>query len=175
MNKTLFLMVGFPGAGKTTAAKFIKQFTGAEHLWADHERRHMFNKPTYSHQENLELYEQLNKVAEQMLAAGKSVIFDTNFNFYKDREHLRKIATKHDADTVVVWVQTKKETAKQRAVEDAHLHTHTRVLGHMPEDHFERIAGNLEPPLPNEVQIVLDGTKITHDYIAKELQKVNIL
>ena len=75
-------MLGYPGAGKTTAAKVIHSLTGATHLWADHERRKLFATPNYSHAENIELYDKLNKTAAELLQQGKSVIFDTNFNFF---------------------------------------------------------------------------------------------
>lgn len=175
MQKTLFLMLGYPGAGKTTAAKIIANLAGAEHLWADKVRRETYHSPTYSHSENLKLYGHLNQVAEGLLKKGKSVIFDTNFNFYKDRENLQGIAENNNAKTWLVWVQTAKGLAKQRAVVDAHLHAHTRVLGHMPESHFERISGNLEEPRQSEDYIVLDGTKLTEDYVKQALVAAHIL
>ena len=167
---TLYLMLGYPGAGKTTAAKLIASVTGAQHLWADNVRREVYQKPTYSHKENIELYNNLNKAAQKLLEQGKSVIFDTNFSFYRDRKHLMDIAQGAGARTLVLWVQTPKGLAKQRAVVDAHLHSNTRVLGHMPEDNFERISGNIEPPHDDEEYIELDGTKLTDDYVKQTLQ-----
>lgn len=173
MKKTLFLMLGYPGAGKTTAAKIIHELTGAEHLWADHERRERFGTPSYDHEETLKLYAGLNEVVEKSLTEGQSVIFDTNFNFYKDREHLRSIATENNATTVLVWVRTPKEIAKQRAVVDAHKHQ-TRILGHMPESHFERIAEGLEPPKSDEKSIQLDGTHLDAEYVRTKLIEAGI-
>lgn len=165
---TLYLMLGFPGAGKTTAAKIIHQLTGAVHLWADQERWHKYGAPSYSHAENLELYDDLNKKAERLLREGNSVVYDTNFNFYKDRELLRSIAAKYDAQTKLIWVTTDKATAKHRATENAHLQG-TRVLGNMPPENFDRMSHNLQPPQENEAYTELDGTKMTPRYVADQL------
>lgn len=169
----LFLMLGYPGSGKTTAAKIICALTGAEHLWADHERKHMFDPPTYTHQENLKLYAELNKRVDDMLAKSKSVVFDTNFNFYKDREKLRRIAAKHGAHAVVVWVVAPKAVARERATQDAHKQ-HTRVLGDMPVQHWERIARNLEPPRADEATIKLDGEHISMPAISHALEQYDM-
>jgi predicted kinase len=156
---TLYLMLGYPGAGKTTTSKILHKLTGAEHLWADHERKKMFSTPQHTHSENIKLYEQLNQVTDNLLAEGKSVIFDTNFNFYKDREKLRQIGAKHGAHTVVVWVTAPKDIARERATKDANKQE-TRVLGDMPVEHFERISRNLQEPRDGEDVIHLDGTHI---------------
>lgn len=165
---TLYLMLGYPGSGKTTVAKTIHQLTGAVHLWADHERWRKFGEPTYSHAENLELYDGLNQKTAQLLKEGSSVIYDTNFNFYKDRDHLRAIAQEHQARCLVIWVTTSLATAKKRATQDAHTQG-TRVLGNMPVDHFVRLTHNLQPPRSDEHYIELDGTKITPRYVADQL------
>ena len=71
----LYLMVGYPGSGKTTAALMIHELTGAVHLWADKIRRERFGQPTYSHEENVELYNHINELTAELLRAGNSVIF----------------------------------------------------------------------------------------------------
>lgn len=157
-------MLGYPGAGKTTTAKIVHDLTGAVHLWADVVRRERYGTPSYSHEENLDLYAYLNELTAELLRTGQSVIFDTNFNFYKDREHLRGIAKAHGATTKLLWVQTDKSVARQRAVEEAHKHNN-RVLGHMPAQAFERMSQKLQPPHTNEKYIAVDGTKVTPAYI----------
>jgi len=163
----LYLMLGYPGSGKTTTSRVIHELTGAVHLWADHIRRERYTKPTYSHQENLELYTHMNELTAELLAADNDVIFDTNFNFYKDREHLREIAKTHGAKTKLIWVTTPKHIAEERATNGAHIHT-TRVLGDMSKQDFDRMSRNLQPPREDEPHITVDGTKVTEAYI-KEL------
>ena len=166
---TLYLMLGYPGSGKTTTSKAIHRLTGAVHLWADHERWQRFERPTYSHQENLELYADLNKRTDELLGEGKSVIFDTNFNFYKDRQKMRDLAARHNAGVKLLWVTTPRPIARQRATENAHAQD-TRVLGDMPAEQFDRMAGNLQPPRADEAPIEVDGTRIADDYISQLLE-----
>ncbi len=167
-KQTLYLMLGYPGAGKTTAAQIIHELTGAVHLWTDKERLTRYGEPTYSHEENLDIYSILNQETAQLLSLGESVIFDTSFNYYKDRERLRDIAFSHNADCVVVWVTTHKPIAKERAIQNAHLQK-TRIQGNMSLDVFERISNNLEPPLRHETFVELDGTQLTPEYVARRL------
>lgn len=155
----LYLMVGYPGAGKTTVARWIAEHTGAVHLWADVERNRLFDSPTHSEAESSRLYEQLNEQTDRLLGEGKSVVFDTNFNHYADRQLLREIARRHNVEAVVIWVATPTEVARQRAV-------HSQVVRNgydfaMTGEQFDAIAAKLEPPLPkNEKIIKIDGTKL---------------
>jgi predicted kinase len=59
-------MVGYPGSGKTTASRFICELTGAEHIWADQERKVMFGE-IYDQSQSDELYEKLNERTFQLV------------------------------------------------------------------------------------------------------------
>jgi len=157
-------MLGYPGAGKTTTARIISKLAGAELLWADHVRREKFTPITYSHEENIELYTYLNELAVELLYDNKSVVFDTNFNYHKDRQYLRRLASKAHAHTVIIWVKTPKEIAYKRASENAH-EQETRVLGNFSVELFEKISSQQEDPQEDEQYIMVDGTKVTEAYI----------
>jgi predicted kinase len=154
----LYIFIGYPGAGKTTVAKLIAEQTGAVHLWADHERHKMFPNPTHSHEESVQLYEYLNHRAAECLAAGEDVVFDTNFNYYEDRQKLREIARINNADEVVIWLNTPLEVARKRAVCVPELIN--GYMWEMTEEQFENIVSKLEPPRKNEKVIKIDGAKL---------------
>lgn len=146
----------------------IHERTGAVHLWADYERRQMFENPTHSRSESRKLYNRLNHVTDQLLGEGKSVIFDTNFNFYKDREILRKMAARHGAKTVVVWITTPKAVARERSVHERKLRNGYEFV--MPPEDFERMSNHLQKPRADEHPIKIDGTNTTPDTIAELLR-----
>lgn len=155
---TLFLFVGYPGAGKTTVAKVLEAATGATHLWADNVRWQMFKQPTHSAQESRELYEHLNDRTAELLRSGKSVIFDTNFNFRVDRDYLRHIAEEDGAQTVLIWLTTPLQIAHDRA---AHSDiTRNGYTVNMTHEMFENIVSKLEEPTKDENPIKFDGTKL---------------
>lgn len=154
----LYIFIGAPGAGKTTIAQAIAETTGARHLWADAERHKLFEHPTHSQEESNKLYEQLNNAADYLLEQGKSVVYDTNFNFYKDRALMHKVASKHGADTVVVWVTTPNEVARKRAVGQNIMRNGYPMS--MTSQQFDDIVNKLEPPRKNEKVIKIDASQL---------------
>lgn len=162
---TLYLMVGYPGAGKTTVAKIIADRTGAVHLWADAERHKLFSEPTHSHEESTELYDKLNTEAAYLLAKEKSVVFDTNFNFMADREKLSDIGKDQGAKTIIIWLTTPVEVAKQRAIHAKD--TRNGYANHMTEEQFDTIVSKLEPPIKDEKIIKIDGTKLDAEIVMR--------
>ncbi len=158
-------MLGYPGAGKTTTAKVIAQLTGAVHLSSDHVRTELFAKPSFSQEEHQKLYQELDAKTEELLGGGKSVIYDANLNRYQHRKDKYNICAKTGSKPVLIWVKTPRDLAKSRALHDSRSHL-------VPKDEsadtmFERIANIIEPPKADEIPVIVDGTRVTKDYISK--------
>lgn len=164
----LYMLMGYPGAGKTTAAKQLEQLTGAVRLSSDDIRLQVFPQPTFSLAEHAQLYNELNRRTAQLLESGRDVIYDANLNRYQHRKEKYAICQQTGAQASLLWVQAPKELAKNRATHQtrSHLATPTETLAEM----FERVANVIEPPAQNEPYTVIDGTKISADYIKARLR-----
>src|SRR5690554_3920729 len=117
MGNTLYLMLGYPGAGKTTTAKIVSKLTGATHLASDKIRLELFPQPKFTPEEHRQLYETIDRRTKELLQQGKSVIYDANLNRYIHRREKYDICRQTSAQPVLLWVQASSELARQRATE----------------------------------------------------------
>lgn len=161
-------MMGLPGAGKTTAAQIIEELTGAVRLSSDEARLMIWPQPTFSEGEHQELYEYLDEQTEQLLKAGRSVIYDANLNRLEHRQQKYDIAAQLNISVQLLVVRTPTVVAHQRAVLEADNQP-TRVFGNLEEAVFNRLKQQIEWPDENEAYIELDGTKITPAYLKSKL------
>ncbi len=164
---TLHLLMGLPGAGKTTLARALQQATGAARITSDEYRLNLFPEPTFSQAEHDNLYAMIDHNVEHLLQSGQSVIYDANLNRLEHRREKYKIAEKYDADVRLWWVKTDKELAKQRRTQEQ-----DELL--LPEDEtseqlFERIAETIEAPQPDEAYTEVTGQNITPNSIQQYL------
>ncbi len=161
---TLYMMLGYPGAGKTTVARIIEQLTGAIRLSSDQVRAETYVDPSFSEEEHQELYEKINRLTEGYLGQGRDVIYDANLNRYIHRLEKYDIAKRVGANTKLIWVQTPEEIAKHRATTLGENDEH-RPFGNMAQEMFERIVSAIEQPKDSEHPIVVDGTQVSPEYI----------
>lgn len=171
MNQpTLFMMFGYPGAGKTSTAALLHELTGAEHLSSDALRLELFPQPTYSQDEHDAVYKELDKRAEELLKQGKSVIYDANLNRYKHRLEKYEICERTGAKPVLLWVQAPKELARERAVMRGHHHL-------VPKDEtfesmFDRITSVIEEPQEDEPLYTISGNPLNKQEITELLSRL---
>ncbi len=161
------MMFGYPGAGKTTTAEIIADLTGAVHLSSDKVRLELFPEPTFSQSEHDQLYAELDRRTEALLREGRDVIYDANLNRREHRQEKYEICRRAHATPQLIWVQTEREVARQRALHESRSplwpkHEH-------PGQMFDRIAGIIEPPAASEPHITINGQAITPESVSSRL------
>lgn len=171
---TLFLMLGYPGAGKTTTAEVVAKLTGAVHLSSDKFRLAMFPKPSFSPGEHDAVYGALDYLTGLLLKDGVSVIYDANLNRYQHRHDKYAICHQTGATPALLWVQAEEPLARQRATKRAES-DHRRPYGNMSEKVFTRLAQEIESPRDEEPTIKIDGTKVNEIYIRSLLQQAKLI
>jgi len=173
MKPTLFLMLGYPGAGKTTAAEVVSKLTGATHLASDKIRLEMFPNPQFTPEEHQALYEAIDARTSELLKAGKSVIYDANLNRHQHRAEKYRLCKKIGATSVLLWVKTPEELSKSRAVD--YSRSHLWPQGEAADKMFDRLVTVFETPTEEEPYLELDGTKISENYVQEKLRNVAII
>jgi predicted kinase len=158
-KRYLFLMLGFPGSGKSYVANWLAPHMKAVHLRGDEMRLRMFNKNhpelhTWKYQ--MQVIGAMQYAVGQVLEAGHSVIYDSNHNSVKGRLPLEEVARKSGAVPVIVWVKAPLDVAKERVLARAAKGGIHETFG---LDFVDRMANNLQPPTEGEIAIELDGTQ----------------
>lgn len=167
MQPTLYLMLGYPGAGKTTIAKIIAEQTEAILLSSDAVRLQLFPEPQFTQEEHNQLYAALDQKTIDLLESGYSVIYDANLNRYQHRQEKYDICNETNAIPMLVWVRTSKDVARERAVHDSR--SHLVPQNETPEAMFDRIADIIEEPRPDEPTIQIIGEGVTPEIIKQKL------
>lgn len=162
-------MLGYPGAGKTTAAEIVSELTGAVKLSSDQLRIHMFKQPKFTQTEHDAVYGALDYLAELLLTQDISVIYDANLNRHHHRQEKYDICERTGAKALILWVRTDKTLAKKRATGQAHTDPARRIYGNLAGHVFDRLATEIEPPHSDEQHTVINGTDMNKDIVRDQL------
>lgn len=169
MLAMLYLMMGLPGAGKTTIARLIEEQTGATRLTSDEIRLQLWPEPTFTEAEHQELYDYIDNQTEELLSAGKSVVYDANLNRLVHRQQKYAIAQKTGAAVKLLVVRTPTELAHQRSVVEADGQPN-RVFGNLDEAVFDRLKNEIEWPTADEPFVEIRGVEVNADDIHQILE-----
>mgnify|MGYP006446708125 CR=1 FL=1 len=102
---TLYIMIGFSGTGKSTAANILSKETGAEVHKSDCIRKEIASgDPTYSKQESQNVYNELFSRGESDLRSGNDVVLDATFTLKVGRDRAECIANKTNSTVTFIHV-----------------------------------------------------------------------
>jgi predicted kinase len=157
LNKPILITVyGFPGSGKSYFARNLANYIQIAHLDADRLRAELFRSPKYDQQENAVIFHLMNYLADTLLAAGVSVVYDTNALRIGQRRRLRELAEKHKAEYLLVWMQIDAQSAFDRTQRRDRRTFDDKFAEPQSQETFQRIIGAMQNP-QDENYLVVSG------------------
>ena len=155
MKPTVFLMLGFPGSGKSTFARQLAEARTIIRISSDDIRPYMYTTTLAIRdiRNNPAVFGALDYVVGKLLTARMSVIYDANFNRRKDRKAHRLCAQRADARTILIWMKTPLEVARER---EAGRATAGESLA-IPSERYQQLVDRLQEPESEETVMTIDG------------------
>lgn len=150
-------MHGFPGAGKTHFARQLRENIKSVHISSDRIRGELFEVPHYDKEENTVIERLMEYMAEELLAAGVSVIYDTNTDTFAQRRKLRELAKKAHAVPLLVWFQVDHNTAFSRIMKRDRRRADDKFARGFDRTSFDGYITSLQNPKRDEDFLVLSG------------------
>lgn len=163
----LIATLGFPGSGKTYFSERLAKRKNFLHLNSDKVRLTLFKDPQYTVGEHLLLAKIMDLMAEEVLKASRSVIYDVNFNKRAHRLRLQKLAKRAGAKYVLVWLKTDIKKAESRILKRVKRKTKTNLYRPINLDILHKMRKELEEPVKDERYILIDG----HSSFRKQLSQ----
>ncbi|HEX8226563.1 MAG TPA: ATP-binding protein [Candidatus Saccharimonadales bacterium] len=174
----LLQLYGYPGSGKTYFARQFCEHVQAAHVQDDRIRFELFDKPRYDKQENDVITQLMDYMTGEFLAAGISVVYDTNAIRYNQRHALRDLARKAHAQPLLVWLQVDAEGAYARTTKRDRRRSDDKYAANIDRGMFDAIAGRMQNPQTTEDYIVISGKhvfKTQMSAVIKRLHELNLI
>ncbi|MBI4034727.1 AAA family ATPase [Candidatus Saccharibacteria bacterium] len=164
-------LYGFPGSGKSYLARNLSTAMRIANVSADRIRGELFARPRYDNRENAIVSHLMDYMTEEFLSSGVSVIYDTNATRRRQRHHLQKLAAKHRADYLLVWLQIDAETSFLRTQHRDRRTTDDRFAAPLSRQAYDNLLNSMQNP-EDEDYIVVSGK---HAFVTQKTAIVNRL
>ena len=172
-SQPLFIMLyGYPGAKKTYVSRQLCEHLLAAHLEGDRIRSELFDNPAYTKQENNIVDHLMNYMAGEFLAAGVSVVYDTNAMRVAQRRALRDMARAAGAIPLIVWFQMDPETAFMRNKARDPKKMDDRYAPIYDTAQFQTMMNYMQNPEPIDDYVVVSGRHIFPTQLSAIMKKL---
>lgn len=153
---TLYILCGYPFAGKSTIARELIPALKLARVALDdiNSERGVGDNiaNAIAEEEWQESYDMYHERIVDNLKAGNSVIVDSVAHKRQNRDALRRLAQENSAQTVVLYVATLANVSRERWLENRHSMRRVDVR----DDDFNRIVDQFEVPEADERVVVIE-------------------
>lgn len=157
LKPTLFILYGFPGAGKTYFGRQLCDELQAAHINSERIRMELFDDPRYDPPENRIVKQLMTYMIEEFLNAGLSVVADMNSMRLSQRRELRDIARKFKAESILVWFQIDAESSFSRIANRDRRKVDDKYSVPLDRTSFDTMLTGMQNPSASEDYVVVSG------------------
>ena len=162
----ILMVVGLPGAGKSFFSRQFSETFSAPVVSVDRIRFELFNKPSFSTDENDLVARLMAYQIEELFKTNRSFVVDGGCNARVDRSKLATQAKKASYDASVIWVQTDPAACRTRALKrNPARREDDKYSASLTDQQFEMFTKRFTEP-SRENYIVISG-KHTYNAQAK--------
>lgn len=155
-KQTLILLYGLPGSGKSFFSRQAGELLNIPHISSDRIRYELFEKPTYSKEEQAIVTNLMLMMLEEYFKLGMSAIFDISINKLQERRNMRDFARKHNVTPLLVWLQADPDTCFMRAKTRDRRKADDKYSYEISAELFDTVEKSMQQP-QNEDVLVISG------------------
>ncbi len=171
LSKPLVLItIGIPGSGKSFFASQFSETFNAPVVSYDKLRHTLFSDNGFAKQEQDLVNTIANIELEELLKTQKTFIIDGAVASKIQRMEIRKKAQQAGYDTLLIWVQTDKNTAKYRSMKRSSRRSDDKYNSSLSSEQYDQLEKRFVIPQPTEAAVVISG-KHTYATQAKVVLK----
>ena len=142
------IVFGLPGSGKSYFAERVAAMLNAAYISSDIIRKKLLEKPTYTPDEKLLIYDEMGKLMKKVIDDNRHAVLDATFHKNKTRQRFIEEAEKYSrVFAIEVWADEeiiKERTGRERENSDADFEV------------YKKLAKEWQPL--NEEHLVLQST-----------------
>ncbi len=169
---TVLIMMGLPGAGKSTFARQFAKTYGLPFISFDRIRHELFNEPTYTSSEQDIISRIASYMTSELLHSRHTFIIDGLYaNVKTNRMSIQRQARENGFRTLVIWAQVDGPTAKMRSLKRNSKKRDDMYNRSLSVAIFEGLKKQLTPPT-GENYVVISGKHTfpgQHKAVARKL------
>lgn len=159
LNKPhLIVMVGIPGAGKSSFAQSFAASFRAPLISHDRILQEIFDSPEHTKKEAIITAGVAEYMLDESLKTSQTIVYDGVSNTRSSRADIVKKAKNAGYETLLIWVQIDQATARKRLVAES------KKRSVISPDQFETYLKKFNPPQNSEKVVVISGK---HTYFSQ--------